>query len=76
MQAMPPKFTPTPIENARCKFLDVLITRILSLRLVRRAPTASLDPSDEVLYKLAKALRLECIDHAPIGALSLGLGLP
>jgi hypothetical protein len=76
MPAMALEFAPTSIKSARCKFLNVLITHTFSLRLVRSAPTASLDPIDEVLHQLAKALRLKCMDYAPIGALSLGLGFP
>ena len=76
MTAMPPELAPTSLENAGCKILDVLITRSLALRFVRSAPWPGLNPGHKVLHKLAKALRLKCVDHALVRALPLGLGLP
>jgi hypothetical protein len=49
MTAMPLEVAPTSIEIRALQILDVLITRSLSLRLVRSAPWAGLNPSDEVL---------------------------
>jgi len=76
MTAMLLEVASTSLEYAGCKILDVLITRSLALRFVRSTPWAGLNPGDKVLHKLAKALRLKCVDHALIGALPLGLGLP
>jgi hypothetical protein len=76
MTAMLLEVASTSLENAGCKILDILITRSLALRFVRSTPWAGLNPGDEVLHKLAKAIRLKCVDHARIGALPLGLGSP
>ena len=57
MTAMLLELTPTSLENAGRKVLNVLITRSLSLRLVRCAPRAGSSPISDILTSpLGKAV--------------------